>query len=299
VNLGSAKKLLVGVALAGAVAWAADPAGDSSAVSATVSSAGASSAHYEVSWRKDLPLTAGAALVAIYGQYRYFNMEVPDEIIVRESGELLPWDRGFAGRYNKTADDVSKWSVALAVAPLGLAGYSWYAGDASGYDVGAFSLMFVQALALQSGVNFMVRSLELWPRPYVYAKNCEVADGRDRNCSADAVEKAKSAEGEAYGSFFSGHTSAAFTVAMFTGEWFSEMYPNSPYKNVVWAGAFSAAGMVGALRIAAGKHYPSDVIVGALVGTGISYGIISLHKNDGSRVSLWGGFNSAGLTLRF
>lgn len=295
-----AKRILFGVALAGAMAWASD---------SPFSAEPLASPHYSVSWRGDLPLTAGAALVAIYGQYRYSNMDVPDEIIVRESGDLLPWDRGFAGRYNKTADKISFWSGALAVAPLGLAGYSWYAGDATGHDFGAFTLMFAQALALQSGVNFMVRSLELWPRPYVYAKDCGTADNgaadngsagnRFRSCSADAVEMAEKAEGEAYGSFFSGHASAAFTVATFTGEWFSEMYPNSPYKGIVWAGSYSAAGLVGVLRIAAGKHYPSDVIVGALVGTGISFGIIGVHKLGGSRVSFWSALNSSGVTVHF
>ena len=67
---------------------------------------------------------------------------------------------------------------------------------------------------------------------------------------------------------------------MFTGEWFSEMYPNSAYRPLVWAGTLSLAGFVGALRIAAGKHYPSDVVVGALAGTGISLAVIRLHKKS-------------------
>ena len=112
-------------------------------------------------------------------------------------------------------------------------------------------------------------------------------------------EAAEKAEGEAYGSFFSGHTSAAFTVAVFTGEWFSEVYPSSPYRGIVWAGSLSAAGFVGILRIAAGKHYPSDVIVGALVGTGISLSVIRLHRVKNERVSLIAGPNTLGMSVRF
>jgi membrane-associated phospholipid phosphatase len=167
-----------------------------------------------------------------------------------------------------------------------MAGYSYKAGDATGQDVAGFSLMFAQALALQSGINLMVRSLEFWPRPYIYAE-----DGA-------GARKAKKAEAEAYGSFFSGHTSAAFTVAVFTGEWFSEFYPESSYRGVVWVLALSAAGLEGVLRVAAGKHFWSDVAVGALLGTGGSLAVIQVHKKRSDRVSLWAGPGSVGLTVR-
>ena len=106
------------------------------------------------------------------------------------------------------------------------------------------------------------------------------------------------------GAFFSGHASAAFTVAVFTGEWFSEMYPNSAYRPLVWAGTLSLAGFVGALRIAAGKHYPSDVVVGALAGTGISLAVIRLHKKSVrfgpvALSGLWAGPASAGASFAF
>ena len=245
------------------------------------------SRHYELSWRRDMPLTFFAAFASVYGNYRYSQTGVPAEEDVFLQSRLLPWDRPVAGRYNETADKVSDWAVVLGITPLALAGYSWYGGDASGKDFAAYTLMFAQAIALQSGFNLLVRSTQLWPRPYIYATEGEGA------------EKAREARGEAYGSFFSGHTSAAFTIAVFTGEWFSEVYPASPYRGIVWASSLSAAGMVGVLRIAAGKHYPSDVIVGALVGTGISLSVIRLHRVKNERVSLIAGPNTLGMSVRF
>ena len=249
--------------------------------------------HYDVSWSKDMPVTFFSALTCAFGNYRYSQMDKPESGDYRQVSELFPWDRPVAGRYSESADKASDWAVVLGVAPLALAGASWGLGDASGADFAAYTLMFAQALALQSGVNLMVRSLEFWPRPYVYAK-----DGYGSG-SREAVEKAKNAEGEAYGSFFSGHTSAAFTIAVFTGEWFSEVYPNSPYQGIVWAGALSAASLEGILRIAAGKHYPTDVVVGALVGSGISLAVIKIHKKRDDRLSLWAFPGAAGVTLHF
>ena len=222
--------------------------------------------HYGISLERDLTLTFFSAFASVYGNYRLGKMPVQSPSEMKDVSDLLPWDRPAAGRYNETAGDVSTWAAALGVAPLALGAASWYRGDALGADLAAYTLMFAQALALQNGLNLVVRSLSFWPRPYMYA-----TDG-------DGAAAASAAEGEAYGSFFSGHASAAFTVAVFTSEWFSEFYPNSAYKSLVWATSLSLAGFVGALRIAAGKHYPTDVVVGALAGTGISLAVIKIHK---------------------
>ncbi|WP_159462252.1 phosphatase PAP2 family protein [Fibrobacter sp. UWB16] len=231
--------------------------------------------HYEVSVRLDVPLSLGIVLTSVLGVYQYYGMSKISSSDLKPKSELLPWDRPFAGLYSGWATTVSHYSGALAVAPLALAGYSWYKGDADGHDFGAFSLMFVEAFALQNALNQLVRSTQLWPRPYIYA---ERGEGR---------KKAESARGEAYGSFYSGHASAAFTVAVFTGEWFSEIYPNSKYKSLVWASSLTLAGAVGVLRVVAGKHYPTDVVVGALVGTGVSFGVLKLHEICKKNISFW------------
>ena len=231
------------------------------------------SRHYEVSVRLDVPLVLGVSLMATLGVLRYYGMEKGSVDDLKPKSELLPWDRPLAGRYSGWATTVSHYSGALAVAPLALAGYSLYRGDVDAHDFGAFSLMFVEAFALQSALNQIVRSTQLWPRPFMYAK------------SGEGREKAKSARGEAYGSFYSGHSSSAFTVAIFTGKWFSDVYPNSKYKNLVWATSLSLAAIVAALRVVAGKHYITDVVVGALVGTGVSFGVLKMHEVCKKKIS--------------
>ena len=231
--------------------------------------------HYDVSVRLDVPLALGITLTSVLGVYRYYNMERISAEDLKPRSEFLPWDRPFVGHYNGWATTVSHYTGVLAVAPLALAGYSWFQGDADAHDFGAFTLMFVEAFALQNALNQIVRSSQLWPRPFVYAEHGE---GRI---------KAESAKGEAYGSFYSGHASAAFTVAIFTGEWFSEIYPDSKYKPLVWASSFALASGVAALRVVAGKHYPTDVVVGALVGTGVSLGVLKLHEICKNKISFW------------
>jgi membrane-associated phospholipid phosphatase len=64
-------------------------------------------------------------------------------------------------------------------------------------------------------------------------------------------------------SFPSGHTSLAFTLATSI----SLQYP----KWYIIVPAYTYAGTVGYSRMHLGAHYPSDVLVGAIVGTGSAY----------------------------
>lgn len=64
-------------------------------------------------------------------------------------------------------------------------------------------------------------------------------------------------------SFPSGHTSAAFSTATSLSLAYPEWYVIAP--SFVWASA------VGYSRLDLGVHYPSDVLVGAIVGTGSAY----------------------------
>jgi membrane-associated phospholipid phosphatase len=65
--------------------------------------------------------------------------------------------------------------------------------------------------------------------------------------------------GQVVGSFPSGHAAGAFTVATV----FAETYRDHPW--VGWV-TYGAAGMVGWARVAQGRHFLGDVIVGGLIG---------------------------------
>jgi len=41
------------------------------------------------------------------------------------------------------------------------------------------------------------------------------------------------------------------------------------------------------LRVVAGKHYPTDVVVGSLMGTGVSLGILKLHEICKKNIAFW------------
>jgi membrane-associated phospholipid phosphatase len=70
-------------------------------------------------------------------------------------------------------------------------------------------------------------------------------------------------------SFYSGHTSFAFSLAVASGTVASMRgYRSAP---AVWALGLGAAAATGWMRVAADRHYASDILTGALVGSAIGF----------------------------
>lgn len=107
-----------------------------------------------------------------------------------------------------------------------------------------------------------VAKLSLRKRPYVY----------NTNLSID-----KRMEGDNHLSFFSGHTTAVSSLCFSTAFAYSTYCPSSKAKPYIIIGAFTLPAIQGLLRVKAGKHYPTDVITGYLVGLGTSFLMHKLH----------------------
>jgi membrane-associated phospholipid phosphatase len=84
-------------------------------------------------------------------------------------------------------------------------------------------------------------------------------------------------------SLFSGHTALAFAVTVAGGIVADKRgYAVEPY---IWTGGFALAALTGYLRIAADKHWLSDVLLGAAIGTGLGLVTPYLHRDSFDRSS--------------
>ncbi|MDR3671667.1 MAG: phosphatase PAP2 family protein [Holophaga sp.] len=100
-------------------------------------------------------------------------------------------------------------------------------------------------------------------------------------------------------SFPSGHASQAFAMASVVS-----MHADSPW---VGAAAYGLAGLVGLARLETRDHFSSDVLAGALIGTGIGRAVVRVNqgRRAGGRAEftvvpvLGGGFRGLRLTARF
>jgi membrane-associated phospholipid phosphatase len=101
------------------------------------------------------------------------------------------------------------------------------------------------ALAVSGGITLILKYTINRERPYVTYP--------DITKKSDVVAP----------SFPSGHTSSAFATATSVSLAYPEWYVIAP--------SFAWAGTVGYSRMHLGVHYPSDVLAGALIGSGCAY----------------------------
>lgn len=117
-----------------------------------------------------------------------------------------------------------------------------------------------------------------------------------------SIVKRTRPDGEDNRSFFSGHTSTTFAAATYLWHELDDFYDNwnvtqnnSTLKSVFKISTLSAlygwAGFVGYSRIKDDKHYLSDVIVGAAVGTLISHFVYKIYNKE--NLGLINNFNLA------
>lgn len=128
------------------------------------------------------------------------------------------------------------------------------------YKVGA---IWAETFALTAGVTNLTKVLTHRSRPYTYNPNAPW----DKKMERDARY-----------SFFSGHASMTASMCFMTAKIYTDYYPKSKALPWVWASAAIVPAITGILRVRAGKHFPSDVIVGYLVGASIGVLIPTLHK---------------------
>jgi len=133
-------------------------------------------------------------------------------------------------------------------------------------ETGTVAVMFLESTLFLSGLTYITKATVGRRRPYVY------------NTLLSVEERHAMGGNDAYFSFFSGHTAAAFTAATFLSKVMTDIHGDSIWTKLLWGSSLTVAAMTGYARIKAGKHYPSDVIAGAVVGFAIGYLIPTLHK---------------------
>ncbi|MBK8516636.1 MAG: phosphatase PAP2 family protein [Saprospiraceae bacterium] len=84
---------------------------------------------------------------------------------------------------------------------------------------------------------------------------------------------------------FSGHTSSTTALSFFTAKVYIDTHPDMKNKWIVWTMGAAIPATIGYLRYEAGKHYPTDIISGYLVGATIGYLIPKIHKSENLRIN--------------
>ena len=166
-----------------------------------------------------------------------------------------------------------------------------HAAAARASDLTAFVLAPASALGLNALVAAQAGALEHAPEDallvlesvavsMVLNQAAKFTFGRERPFVQGLTPEQKARTlhpSDNYASFYSGHTSLAFTLATASGTVASMRgYAWAP---LVWGTGLTLAAIAGYLRIAADRHYLTDVLVGALVGSAVGVAVPRLFHS--------------------
>jgi membrane-associated phospholipid phosphatase len=230
---------------------------------------------YQLSLALDLPILLIAGGVA--ASYLVMGEGAPAYCApLCERSNVNAFDRWAAGDYDttwQTVGDVTT-GLTLALVPVSLLlGEKWRFALNDAVVVAEAGLV---TSAIQVTLSYAVGR----PRPRVYGEEAPLDQRNDANAAR---------------SFFSGHVANGVAVTLVTAEaLFRQRHPTLAVTVLVAGLAGSA--LIGVARVGAGGHFPSDVVIGAAVGTGVGIAIPALHAS-GMRVAPMAGGDARGLAL--
>jgi membrane-associated phospholipid phosphatase len=203
-----------------------------------------------------------------------------DEINALNRDDVNAFDRGATYNWSLSAANASDiLATALILSPALLA-----FSDEVRNDFTPVLTMYFQTLILAEALPLTIKGITQRTRPFVYNEDAPLEEKQSQNAKR---------------SFFSGHTSVAFAMAVFLSTVYSDYHPNSQWKPFVWGVSLLAASTVGYLRYAAGRHFPTDIITGAVIGSALGYFIPFIHRTNESDLDVSLGVNGNGSTINF
>ncbi|WP_116126961.1 phosphatase PAP2 family protein [Lewinella sp. IMCC34183] len=224
-------------------------------------SLGAQDFPYQLDWKRESGLLAGGAALSIGSHLVESRMAglTPRELARQRSDRVWFLDRGATRQYSEThrnlSDDLLRASLALPATLL--------IAPEPRRRVLVVATLLAETMLLNDGLTKATKVIVRRNRPLTF------------NPEHDPFNQASN---DARQSFVSGHTSNTAALSFFTAKVFHDLYPESPLRPLLWAGAAAIPLLTGHARYQAGKHFPTDIAAGYLLGATLGVLIPELHK---------------------
>ncbi len=144
-------------------------------------------------------------------------------------------------------------------------------------NASTIGVMYFEVFFFTKGITGITKSITGRTRPYLY--NTSFTPEERYNFQENGAPIGNT-------SFFSGHTSATFAAAVFLSKTYTDIYGKGTWSKIIWCTSLTLASATAYCRVASGEHFPTDVIVGAMVGSAIGYAIPVLHKVNPEKLTV-------------
>jgi membrane-associated phospholipid phosphatase len=193
-------------------------------------------------------------------------LALPEDGDVCDETKIIPPDRWVSKMNWPPARQISDIGVMSMLAlPFAFSALDTLGNDESAERIGVDAIVASESIAATLLAGAIVKMAARRPRPLTYNKT---------------FGKRARFGGDARLSFPSNHSSAAFAGASVTSVMVLERYGVSTGSVLAVSGAYLGAATVGTMRMLAGKHFLTDVLVGAALGTffGLMVPIVHLDR---------------------
>jgi len=203
------------------------------------------------------------------------------EIGLLNRSDINSFDRDATYNWSSQSGIASDYLLALSIISPGILSLS----DKVRSEISPVITMYFEVLIISAQLPFVAKGITQRIRPLAYNENVPI----ERKLSQNVKR-----------SFYSGHTSLAFAMAVFLSTVYSDYYPDSDWKFAVWGSSLLTASVIGYLRYESGSHFPTDILTGAIIGGAIGYLIPLIHRSENENLNISFGLarNSTSLNLR-
>jgi membrane-associated phospholipid phosphatase len=208
----------------------------------------------------DVPIIAVAGGWSYYALSKIYKKDstATEDILTLNKNEINGFDRWAADVYFPSAELESD-KIFYGAMPLPLV---LLLDKEIRKDALKIAVLYTEALSITGALYTSSTYLNRY-RPATYSDDLTVEQKRS---------------GNQRNSFFAGHVALVATSTFFTAKVYADYHPKSKFKWVLYGVAIGATGATGYLRHRAGKHFPSDIIVGTAVGVLSGVLVPQLHK---------------------
>jgi hypothetical protein len=206
---------------------------------------------YTIKPKVDIPLFAATAGWTFYGFAQISKKGGSSQATVTNlSKSNIPWyDRWAQRPYNRSVDKLSYVPFDAAMPyPLIFCALD----KKMRKDYLKLTFLYAEAMAITGALYTSATHYLSRYRPLVYSSESPMNVRTSSN---------------ARNAFFAGHVALVATSTFFVASAYADYHPDSKFKWVMYGVAGAATLATGYLRSRAGEHFPSDILVGTVVGT--------------------------------
>jgi len=222
------------------------------------------SPYHDFSFKKELPFLGGLAGLSAINLLIDAPTPLTEEDILGLDGQSInSFDRYAISKNSDKAQEISDFFLTgVLVLPA-----IFLSNHHTRKDVIPLVVMTLEVAGLNYALTSITKKVVKRTRPLAYNPVFSLEEKTSESARV---------------SFFSGHTSHTTSLSFLVAKVMTDYHPDARtgVKIGIWTFAASIPALTGYLRIRAGKHFPTDTIVGYLAGGLIGIGIPELHKRN-------------------